>query len=304
MPGSAARPLAALLVLFLTACSGSDGAGSGDADTPPDGPAPDTVVDALGRTVALDRSPERIVSLVPAATSTLQALGAEHLLAGRTDYDTASAIREIPSVGGGLHPTLEVLLSLVPDLVVRFAGETDLETPHRLDEADIPHVAVRPETVEGVWDMIHLLGTATRRRDAADSIVSAHRKALETIRDAVRPRAPVRVAFLVGGSPLWAVGTGTFLHQILEAAGGENVFGDLGRPYAGVSPEALVARQPDVVLLVEGVEPDGRLLQGAEVRTVPASVQLPGPDLDRIAWDVARALHPGLAAGDGTGGRR
>ena len=76
-------------------------------------------------------SPTRIVSLVPSATRTLQALQVADLLVGRTDYDTMGGIGHLPSVGGGLDPNPEALLLLDPDLVIRFDGQADPATPDR-----------------------------------------------------------------------------------------------------------------------------------------------------------------------------
>lgn len=257
-----------------------------------DGPAPVRVVDHLGRTVVLEERPERIVSLVPSATETLIALGRGDRLVARTDFDTASALAGLPSVGGGLHPSREVLLSLDPDLVVRFAGPTDPETASRLDDAGIPHLAVRPERIADVRDMIALLGTVTGAEEAADSILADQTRTLDRIEARIGDAQPVEVAFLVGSSPPWAAGGASFLGDLVERGGGRNVFGDLGRPYAAVSPETIRQRAPDVILVVRGTDVDARLREASRVAEVPAVVQLPGPRLHEAALAIARALHP------------
>ena len=251
-------------------------------------------MDQAGRTVVLPSSPARIVSLVPSATQTLMALGAVGRLAGRTDYDTASAVVGLPSVGGGLHPSGEVLLSLEPDLVVRFAGETDPETPARLDGLGIPHLAVRPDRIDDVREMIRLLGRVVGREGRAREILARQDAVLDSLRARTDGLAPVPVAFLVGGDPPWVAGAGTYIHELMALAGGENVFADLDRRYGGVGPEALLARSPEVILVVEGTALDDRLVGDADVRELPPLVRLPGPRLDDAARAVALALRPEL----------
>lgn len=252
------------------------------------------VHDAEGRVVEFYSTPDRVVSLVPSASRTLIALGASDLLVGRTEFDTVGVLASLPSVGAGLHPTLEILLSLEPDLVIRFAGQTDTETPSRLDEIGVAHLSVAPESVEDVKRMITDLGTVVGRTPEARSLVERTDSTLADVRSQVANLDPVRVAWVVGGDPPWVSGPGTFIHDLLTAAGGENVFGDLGRLWGAISHETLVARQPDVILTVEGTRLDPRITRRIPVRTVSAAVSLPGPDLPGAAQEIAEALHPNL----------
>ena len=103
------------------------------------------LVDATGLEVTLEEPAQRIISLVPSATETLRALGAIHTVVGRTDFDLENWVLDIPSVGGGLEPNFEDIIALEPDLVVRFAGDQDPQTKSRLDELEIPQIAVRPD---------------------------------------------------------------------------------------------------------------------------------------------------------------
>lgn len=301
-PGGRRRLLFAVPLLVAVACGPGDGAAEASYDTvrgEPASPGPSNegaasvrVVDHAGSTVVLDELPARIVSLVPSATETILALGAGDRLVARTDFDTAAAVADLPSVGGGLHPSREVLLSLEPDLVVRFAGPTDPETTSRLDDAGIPHVAVRPERIDDVRDMIALLGTVTGAVEAADSILLEQTRALDRIAARLGNAPRPAVAFLVGSSPPWAAGGASFLGDLVERAGGRNVFSDLGRAYASVSPEAIRQRDPDVILVVRGTEVDPRLRAASRVAEVPSVVQRPGPRLHEAVLALGRVLHP------------
>lgn len=287
-PGLSVGVLAGLLALL-------HGCGERRADPPPseaaDGSAVE-VVDAAGRTVRLAEPPRRIVSLVPSASETLMALGAGDRLVGRTDFDTARAMAHLPSVGGGLQPNLERLVELDPGLVIRFAGESDPGTADRLSELGIPHLAVRPDRIGDAFDLARKLGRITGREAAADSLVARLEAALEDVRRRVAGRPRVRTVYLLGGTPPWVAGPGTFIDQLIEMGGGENAFPELDALYRSVSPEELLDRRIEVALAAEDARVDEDLLGGAPLRRVSGVVQRPGPRLGEAAREIARALHP------------
>lgn len=281
-------------LLLVAACGGEEGpprTASGVAGERGEASGAVRITDDAGRPVVLPRPPERVVSLVPSATEILLALDASDRLVGRTDYDTVPPLDTLPSVGGGLHPSLERLISLRPDLVIRFAGASDRETPRRLDALEIPHLAVRPDGIPDVRGMIRTLGRVVGRRVAADSLLAAMDSTLADVASRVRHRPPRRVAFVLGGSPPWVAGPGTFVDQLLTLAGGENVFSDLGELYGPVSPETFVARPLELILAVEGAEVE-LPMDDVPLRRVSPEIQTPGPDLGRAALELARILHP------------
>jgi iron complex transport system substrate-binding protein len=252
---------------------------------------PAAVSDASGRTLVFPTPPGRIVSLVPSATRTLEALGARSLLVGRTEYDTTASLAGVPSVGGGLQPSLETLLALRPDLVIRHAGESDRATPLHLDEMGVRHLAVRTDRIEDVRTLMRDLGILTGRDRQADSLLADMDARFQEVRHRIAGRPPVRVAYLLGGNPPWVAGPGTFIDELLAIAGGENPFADLKAPYGPVSPEELLVRGIDLVLAPEGAEV---FLPSSSLRLVRVSpeMELPGPDLARFAWKLAVLLHP------------
>ena len=253
------------------------------------------VTDAVGRTHVFAGPPSRIVSLVPAASSVVLVLGGAEYLVGRTDFDTAQAVAHLPSVGGGLNPSLEALIALDPDLVIRFAGETDITTPKRLDDLGIPHFAVRPESILDIRQMMTDLGLITDRSDEAASLLASIDRLMTGIREKVAGLPRLRAAFLMAGNPPWVAGSTTYVGELIELAGGENVFGDVESPWSVVSPETLVAREMDVLLLTEGAVLDPRLSSNVPTtRYVSADILLPGPTLGDAAVEIARALRPGL----------
>jgi iron complex transport system substrate-binding protein len=289
------RPRSSFQILLVLTASASLGCAGDDGDERPSADATlrseVRLVDASGTELVLERPARRIVSLVPSATETLRAMGAAGVLVGRTDFDTASWAERLPSVGGGIEPDVEALVALEPDLVVRFAGEQDPRTPARLDALGIPHLAVRPDRVEDIYRTAELLGEATGFEAAADSLAAAIRSQLDAVAASVRGLERVRVAYVLGGTPPWVAGPGTYIHEVVSLVGGDNVFADLGALYAAVSPEELRTREIDVVLLADGATLDRSLTPGARLERVRADLEIPGPDVVDAAHHVAELLH-------------
>ena len=252
---------------------------------------PVSVVDAGGDTIDLPSPALRVISLVPSATATLRAMGASDLLVGRTDFDEEPWAAALPSVGGGLEPNLEALVSLRPDLVVRFAGAQDPRTHALLDELGIKHVAVRPDRIDDIYETIEILGRLIAREDSADSLVAMLRGGLEAVAAAAAGSPPLRVVYVIGGSPPWVAGPGTYIDEIITLVGGRNVFADLGSLYAGVSPEELRVRDVDVVLVSRREAFDARLAPGARVVEVGDRLEIPGPDVVSAARELAALIY-------------
>ncbi|MDX1645779.1 MAG: helical backbone metal receptor [Longimicrobiales bacterium] len=302
--------LVAILGGLSVASAGCGQAGEGGARRPDGGPssgaqrgidgtkgvgpeagAPIELVDAAGRRHVLEAPARRIVSLVPSATETLRALGADHRLVGVTDYDDWAWAEDLPSVGGGIEPNLEALIALQPDAVVRFAGEQDPRTPARLDALGIRHVAVRPVGLADIYETNRILGALAGRPEAAEALSRRIREGLAELARQVADERRKRVAYLLGGSPPWVSGPATYASEILSLIGGDNVFSDLSRPYAPVSPEELRSREIDVVLLASEGDFDPEVTPGARVEVMGEALDAPGPDVVEGARKVAALLH-------------
>ena len=283
------------LIAWQLSCTADRGAGGGDA---PEGTRaatasrgyPVQVTDDSGAQYRFDAPPERIVSLVPSATETLLALGLRESLVGRTDYDHLAELAELPSVGGGLQPNLEVLVSLDPDLVVRFEGESDQATADRLSDLAIPHFAIRPDGIADVQSIIGRLGAITGAVAAADSILAEIQEALDDVAARVDGLPRRKVVYLMGGDPPLVSGPGTYIDELMVAGGAENVFDDLDGLYVPVSLEELINREVDLILLSAGSVPEQ--LSHVEHVSLPSSVEVPGPGLGEAARTIARLIHP------------
>ena len=283
-----------------------DAAAEGSRDT-----AALVVTDGAGRTVALDAPARRIVSMMPSVTEWVIALGAVDRLAARTDYDDHPAVVELPSVGGGLTPSVEWLAAREPDLVVAWPDAPSRHLVARLEALGIPVYAAPSETIDQGLSTARDLGTLTGRDSAAAAAIAEVEAGLDSTATAVAGRDRPSVLFLIGLDPLMAAGPGTFVDQLLERSGGRNVLSDLDILWPQLSLEEVVRRAPEIIIVAAagGPEPGATLRGRPGWRDVPAVadgrvhavdpnlVNRPGPRMDEAAATLARLIHgpiPGL----------
>ncbi|HEU4631065.1 MAG TPA: helical backbone metal receptor [Gemmatimonadaceae bacterium] len=297
------------LLVALAACGPADREAAGRA--PAAGasrPGGDSVaaVDAAGRRVALAAPARRVVSLVPSATDIALALGARAQLAGRTRYDEGAEVAALPSVGGGLDPSVETLLALRPDLVV--VWESSGGGPRAaLDAAGLRTFSVRLEDTTDVFAAIDEIGRLLGRDAEARALADSVRAQLEAVRRSVRGLPPTTALYVAGISPPMTAGPGTFVGQLLRLAGGRSVFDDVDQLWPTVAIEEIVRRQPDVVILPVTPTPEVtpatlrelpgwrelRAVREGRVVTVPvALLGRPGPEMGKAARLLRDALHP------------
>ena len=262
-------------------------------------------------------APTRIVSLVPSVTETLFAMGAGSRVAAVSSYDMfPPEVEHLPRVGALFDPDVERILSLRPDLVIVYGSQTDLMA--RLQRASIPMYVYRHGSLADVATSIRDVGDRIGMADAARALAATIDRALTGIRTRVRNAPRPRTMLVIGREPgsLRAInvsGGFGFLHDLLELAGGANVFGEVKRESMLVSTETILARKPDVILELHYSEPPmpGELARERAVwdplSAVPAvkagrvyllyggELVVPGPRIVDTALTFARALHPDLA---------
>jgi iron complex transport system substrate-binding protein len=280
--------LATLLTLLLAAC--------GDR-APRQGPL--VVIDDARDTVRLERPAERIVSLIPASTELLFAIGAGPQMVGRSRWcDWPAEAAAVTAVGDGIEPNLEAILAQRPDLVVLYLAGSNAAAADRLRAAGIPVVQLRTDLLESVIPHAFLLGTLTGRRPAADSLVRTFEAELAaaTVSSHPGPDAPPRfsVLLLAWADPPIAIGAGSFLDELVTRAGGTNLFHDLPQPSAPVSLEAIADRDPDLILTTGDSLP--RIVTRPEWRVVPAVrdrrfVRVHGTEFDRPGPRTPQAIR-------------
>jgi iron complex transport system substrate-binding protein len=205
------------------------------------------VVDDAGDTVRLQAPARRVVSLIPASTELLFAIGAGSSLVGRTSYcDYPPAAKAVPDLGDGIKPSIEAVLAQRPDLVVLYNSGQNAAVAGRLRELGIPALRVNTDALSDVDRVARILGTLTGRQHGADSVAAVFDTSLAAATRPVRGHRP-RILLLVWEQPPMTIGRGSYLHELVERAGGENLFADVTASSGVVSIEAVAARNPDLI---------------------------------------------------------
>ena len=194
----------------------------------------------------------RIISLVPAVTEMIFALGAGSYVVGVSSFDKfPPEVSKIPQIGALLDPNLDRILSLKPDLVVLYHSQTDLQT--QLKRASVPWYSYRHAGLTDVTETLRSVGTRIGRQEQAQQLATQIESKLAALRtrfgSGQRPRTLVvfgRESFALRG--IYASGGRGFIHDMLTVAGGDNVFADVQREAVQATTELILARRPDVIL--------------------------------------------------------
>ncbi len=219
--------------------------------------------------MTLTRLPaHRIVSTMQSATEWLVALGAADRLVARTDYDREPALAALPSIGGGLDPSAEVIADLRPDVVIGWQNRSSVDLEHALQPFHVPVISMETTDTADVFRNLDELGRLIGEEHRADSAGDALRAQLRDIAHDACPDGPAdapTVMLVLWTDPPMTAGRGTWMTTVLQAACLRNAFADLGAPWPTISMEAIAARQPEWLLVSSGT-PGERL---AELRGKP-----------------------------------
>ena len=259
--------------------------------------------------------PGRIVSVVPSVTEMLFAIGAGPQVVGVSSFvRVPDEVNTLPRVGALLDPDMERIFSLRPDLVILYSSQTD--TREQIERAGIPVFTYAHGGLREVTETMRELGRRTGHASQADRVARGIEAELAAIRARVAGRGRPRVLLVLGREPdtvrnVYASGGIGFLHDMLEAAGGANIFADVSREAAQPTAEGILAAAPDVIIEVRA---DGLLTPDDAERspavwerwsTIPAvragrvhfltgnDLVVPGPRVAAATERLAQVLHPG-----------
>jgi iron complex transport system substrate-binding protein len=269
--------------------------------------------------VAQERVATRIVSLVPALTEMLFAVGAGSQVVGVSSYDDfPPEVQSRPRVGALLDPDVERILSLKPDLVLMYGSQTDLQG--QFARAGIRVYSYRHGGIGNVLQTIRELGALTGHKVEGDRVTAQLQSRLDAVRTRVRGRPRPRTMLVMGRDAMAlrgvyvSAGVG-FLHELLDVAGAEDVFADVKREGIQPSNETMIVRAAQVIIeLHPGDQPPPDILQKERsvwslLSSVPAVrngrvhllyggyLMSPGPRLVAAAESLARVLHPDAFVG-------
>lgn len=266
--------------------------------------SPVTVTDDLGRRVVLPRVPERIISIAPSNTEILFALGLGDRVIGVTDScDYPAKAKARPKVGS-IELDYEKILDMRPDLVVA-VGSLQRQAIERLSQLGVTVLAVDPKSIDGVLHAMTLIGKATGAEGRASDLVTSLSLRIEriaakvaTLESSARPRVFVEI----WNEPLMTAGPGTFIDELVSAAGGQNIAHDAAGEWPQFSAEAVIERDPEVVVLTNFNRAEALVRPawwgisayraGRVYEVHPDLLVRPGPRLVEGLETLAKLLHP------------
>ncbi len=266
---------------------------------------PLTITDDAGRRVTLAHAPQRIVSIAPSNTEILFALGLGERVVGVDDVsDFPPEAAAKPRVGSYVEPDLERVAALQPDLILA-AGLHEGNVLTRLDGLGLTTIVVEPTDLQGVLASITLVGQITDHASQAARLTCALSTRIMAVTTAVANANRPRVFFELSPD-LYTAGPGSFVDDLIRRAGGDNIAAGAGTAWPQLSAEAVVAADPDVILLADhgaGVTPAqvaarpgwadvAAVRAGRIVPLNPDLVARPGPRLVDGLEAIARAIHP------------
>lgn len=268
------------------------------------------VTDEAGRRLRLPEKIDRIVSLAPNLTEIVYAVGAGEQLVGDTEYcDYPAAAKSVAKIGDTMHPSVERIIALKPQIVlVSTASQLEAFTK-QLDQQNITVYVTNPQSLEDVFRSIQTLGDLFGHHDSTTTIVAELRTRAAAVEVATKTVKPVKVFYQVSDEPLYTVGRDAFLTDLIRRAGGVSVTADVPGAFPRYSDEAALAAKPDAIIL-----PSGGAMATANSKPAPSlknspavlnnriykidenHLQRPGPRLIDGLEEMARALHPEVAS--------
>jgi len=292
--------LALLSIAFiLTACN-------------PNNPTPTGgVVDDLGRVVNIKETPQRIISLSPSNTEILFALGLREKVVGVTEYcNYPPEALDKEKVGGYSTPDIEKIIALQPDLILADDIHKE-ETIPALEEKGLTVLALMPRNLDGVLADIQMIGKITGKEKEAFELITQMQSRIEAITGKTENlQERPRVFYITWHDPLMSTGSGTFIHELIEKAGGANIFsqGDFVG-HKTVDIELVIARNPEVIIACSGHgeaedEPFGWAKSEPSLQTTEARmnnrihqidadiVSRTGPRIVEALEECSRFIHP------------
>lgn len=272
--------------------------------------APRTFVDDLDRKLYLAKPPTRIISLAPSITEILFAIGLDDEIIGVTDFcNFPEKALSKPKVSY-TRPNIEVLVALEPQLVLAPPSFIRADVLAKLEQLKIPTFVLESKTVEGIFGHIQLLGRMVGRASEANAFAANLRKQVTALTKKVEGRPRPILLYVLNSDPLITVGPGSFIHHLIELAGGRNAAERANAPYPRLTMEEVLMQNPQILLFpigeYEGIpqaEQDRwkrwtslRAVQDGKLFQVQADLlNRPGPRVLEGLRHLISLLHPDVS---------
>ena len=198
----------------------------------------------------LKKPPQRIISLAPGFTETLIDLGLQNRIVGvTTSCDYLKEVKEVERIGLYMKPSLEEIVGLSPDLVFATNYVGQRQTVRALEKLGIRVEVFEEKGIEGLFLEIKKMGEVCGKQEKANFLIQRMQKRIEEVRTRSSSLSRPRVYVEVGYNPLFTCGKGSFIDELIEIAGGENIAHEIDKPYPRVSAEFIISRNPEVIIL-------------------------------------------------------
>jgi iron complex transport system substrate-binding protein len=265
------------------------------------------VVDDLGRLVAINGTPQRIISLAPSNTEILFALGLGDRVVGVTNYcDYPPEAQEKEKVGDYYGPDIEKIIALQPDLILA-TNFNRFDVIPALEQQGYAVFAVAPQTLDDVVESIEKIGAITGKEAEASELVNGMKSKIEEIQEQTKDlEQKPGVFYMTWQDPMWTVGRNTWIDDLINIAGGVNVFSQNFEGGAMIQLEWLILVNPEIIITSElsydwalnATELAGtNASQTGRIYTLDDNlIQRPGPRLiEALEW-FAHFIHPEIFA--------
>jgi iron complex transport system substrate-binding protein len=268
---------------------------------------PYSIIDDYGRNVTISKyPPERIISLAPSCTEIIFALNLEDKLVGVDIYDYyPEEIQEkiqsnnIMKVGQYSQISTEPLVSLNPDLVIA-AMSVQLPIIENLAAVGQTGMIINPQNYDDVLADILLVGQATGNIEEAEALVSAIQNKAQEIndktKDSSKPRVYIEYSFNGG---FQSFGSGSFADELINKAGGKNIFTDSLTAYIATNSEEVIVSNPEIIIIAKGAMAEACGLTPSVVKNRPGWDQIDAVQNNQIYEIDERLLLPGPAMIEG-----
>jgi len=271
---------------------------------------PGTYTDDMGRAVAIDQVPQRLVSHVPGITETLFALGLGEKVVGVSDYcDYPEAAELKPSVGDYFNPSIENIVALDPDLVLTDGHSENIKG---LESLGITFFVIDPQGIDGILGDIELLGKITGTEKRAEELIKDMQDSISQVIALMEDAPKVKVFYIIDATDLtlpWTVGPGSFADALITMAGGENAAKAQGA-WVQFSLEEVISSDPEIIILPAKhgtaftspetlkAHPAWRGITAVRqdrIYTIDGDlVDRPGPRIVQGLKEMAKIIHPEL----------
>lgn len=196
-----------------------------------------------------DASYSRVVTLAPNLTELVYAVGAGATLVGVSAYsDYPPQALDLPVVGDAFMVDQEQLAMLRPDLLLVWQSGTPAHVVDELRRSGYTIEAVRTQSLRDVADALRRIGALTGHVDSAEAVASTYLQTLQSLKEQFADAAEISVFYQVSQRPLFTVNGDHYVSELIELCGGHNIFGDLNSLAPTVDVEAVVERDPEVML--------------------------------------------------------